>query len=185
MKNLIRINLVLFFFLVAFAPLKAQTQTNEKKESLANVFTLKLKDLDDKAFSLKSFEGNVLLISFGATWCFQCVPELQALEELKTEYKDKPVKFVWISVDETYTTNAEVRAFAKRVNFNFQILRDYQSINYLKYSNRFRLPTILFATGDGTVLSPIQFGMFPTSEEYKKYTRRRLNQMLQPETPTK
>jgi cytochrome oxidase Cu insertion factor (SCO1/SenC/PrrC family) len=182
MKNLIHVILILVLFLVAFALLKAQTQTNEKEESFVNVFTLKLKDLNDKAFSLKSFEGNVLLISFGATWCAQCVPELKALEEMKAEYKDKPVKFVWISVDETYTTNTEIREFVKRTNFSFQVLRDYQSVNYLKYSNRFRLPTILFANGDGTVVSPIQFGMFPTAEEYKKYTRRRLNQMLQPES---
>jgi thiol-disulfide isomerase/thioredoxin len=46
-----------------------------------------LKGVDGKTYDLAQMRGNVVLVSFGATWCAPCVEELRALEELKNEYK--------------------------------------------------------------------------------------------------
>lgn len=174
--------IVLFFMFALTGLASLHTHRATVTETLPNVYTLRLTDLNDKSFGFQQFKGNVLLISFGATWCTPCREELKALEELTKEYKDKSVKFFWVSLDDRYTSNKELVDFSKVVNFSFQILRDSKSENYLNYSNRYRLPTILFANRDGKVDTPLIFGMFPTAEEYKQHTRRRLNALLETKT---
>ncbi|HYY56433.1 MAG TPA: TlpA disulfide reductase family protein, partial [Pyrinomonadaceae bacterium] len=56
---------------------------------------IKLRGIDGKTYDIALMKGNILLVSFGATWCAPCAKELRALEELKSEYHDKPVRFLW------------------------------------------------------------------------------------------
>src|ERR1700730_7325255 len=60
--------------------------------------SIKLQGIDGKTYNLADLHGNVLLVSFGATWCTPCTAELRALEELTVEYRDKPVKFFWVTI---------------------------------------------------------------------------------------
>lgn len=173
--------IVLFFMFALSGLASLQKQKATVTETLPNVYTLRLTDLNDKSFGFQQYKGNILLISFGATWCTPCRQELSALEDITKEYKDKPVKFFWVSLDERQTTNRQLIDFAKTINFTFPILRDVRSEGYLNYSNRYRLPTILFANHDGKVETPLIFGMFPTAEEYKRHMRRRLNALLETE----
>src|SRR3979490_1557962 len=61
--------------------------------------TMKLQGLDGKVYDMADQRGNVVLVSFGATWCAPCTTELRALEELLTEYRNQPVKFYWVSIE--------------------------------------------------------------------------------------
>lgn len=173
---------VFIFVVICFAFAASQAQrTNSGNEEIPNIFQVKVFDLNDNVFDFQKLKGNIFLISFGATWCSPCREELAALEELTKEYTDKPVKFFWVSIDEKDKKSQDLRDYARTVNFTFPILRDPKSEAYLEFSNRYRLPTILFGMSDGTIVKPIHFGMYPTAEEYKKQMRRRLNTMLQTE----
>ena len=61
---------------------------------------MKLQGLDRHFYDLADLRGNVVLVSFGATWCAPCSTELRALEELLNEYRAQPVKFFWVSVED-------------------------------------------------------------------------------------
>lgn len=172
--------LVVFLSLVTLQIETKKTFANN--DTLANIYSLKLTDINDKAFDFQTLKGNYFVISFGATWCTTCQAELPALEDIKNEFKDKPVKFFWVSLDEKSVSNNELKTFARQLNFTYPILRDPKSEAYLKYTNRYRLPTILFVKDDGTIIAPLIFGMFPTAAEYKTHMRKRLNAMLQAET---
>ena len=71
---------------------------------------LTLKDLDGHKQSLKALRGNVVVLSFWATWCGPCQEELPRLSRLSEGYAGKPVKFVAVSIDEK-KTRAEIAAF--------------------------------------------------------------------------
>src|SRR5215471_8023979 len=76
--------------------------------------TFKLEGLDGKVVDLSAERGNVVLISFGATWCAPCTVELQSLNELLAEYRDKPVKFFWVSVERAdEINNSGLKQYAK------------------------------------------------------------------------
>src|SRR3954462_12120525 len=69
--------------------------------------SIRLRGMDGKTYDVASMRGQVVLVSFGATWCEPCKEELKALEQLKKEYRDKPVTFLWVSVeDEDQVSNS-------------------------------------------------------------------------------
>src|SRR4029079_9725352 len=141
--------------------------------------TFKLLDLDGRLNDPGELRGNVVLISFGATWCSPCTTELRALEELLKEYSGKPVKFFWVSIESPEeVTNAALRRFARQRKVSFPVLRDSSQAVFMQFTPRVRLPLIVMLARDGHVDQPVQFGMRSPPEAYKSDIRARLNKLL-------
>ena len=49
---------------------------------------------------LDEFKGSLLYVDFWASWCAPCIGEMPASKELQKKFKDKDVKFLFISVDQ-------------------------------------------------------------------------------------
>lgn len=140
---------------------------------------MKLQGLDGKVYDVADQRGHVVLVSFGATWCVPCTAELRALEELLGEYRDKPVKFFWVSIERPEeTTNAALKRYAKERKVSFPVLRDTAKMVFLQFSTRVRLPMIVFLGKDGKVDGPAQFGMRSSADAYKADMRARLSKLL-------
>lgn len=54
--------------------------------------------------SLSSFKGNLVYIDVWATWCGPCIAEIPALKKLESEYHEKNIIFMSISLDEKKDT---------------------------------------------------------------------------------
>ena len=78
---------------VAIVPPSSQVKTASAMPSM------KLQGLDGRVYDMNELSGSVVLVSFGATWCAPCSTELRALDELLAEYRNKPVKFYWVSIE--------------------------------------------------------------------------------------
>jgi thiol-disulfide isomerase/thioredoxin len=52
---------------------------------------------------LSDFRGKLVYIDLWATWCGPCLDEQPGWEKLVTEYKDQPVVFLGVSIDNTRT----------------------------------------------------------------------------------
>jgi peroxiredoxin len=145
---------------------------------------IRLKGADGKTYDTASLRGNVLLVSFGATWCQPCREELQALEQLKKEYKDKPVKFLWISIESPdEVSDGALRDYAKKLKLSFPVLRDPEKATFSRFSARLRLPTILFFDKAGKLSTPNHVGM-AAIPIYIARMRERLDQLLTMEAAT-
>jgi peroxiredoxin len=141
--------------------------------------TMKLQGLDGKVYDIAELRGNVVLVSFGATWCAPCSTELRALEELLSEYRGKPVKFFWVSVERPEeVSNSALKRYARERKISFPVLRDTGKMVFLQFSERVRLPMIVLLSKDGKVDAPVQFGMRAPAEAYKADMRARLNKLL-------
>lgn len=146
--------------------------------------TFKLQSLDGRVTDLATLRGNVVLISFGATWCAPCSTELRALNEVLSEYRDKPVRFVWISVESPeQITNAGLRRYARDRKLAFPVLRDSSQAVFLQFSPRVRLPMIVMLNKDGSVEGLAQFGMRSPPNAYKAEIRARLDKLLSLPSP--
>jgi cytochrome c biogenesis protein CcmG/thiol:disulfide interchange protein DsbE len=140
---------------------------------------MKMQGLDGRIYDMNDLKGNVVLISFGATWCAPCSTELRALEELLVEYRNKPVKFYWVSIESTYeVTDSGLKKYAKERKVSFPVLRDTAKMVFSQFSPRVRLPMIVLLGKDGRVEGPAQFGMRSPAEAYKADVRARLNKLL-------
>jgi peroxiredoxin len=140
--------------------------------------TFKLKGADGKQYDLASMRGQVVLVSFGATWCQPCKEELQALEQLKKEYKDRGVRFLWVSIEsEDEVSNSGLRDYAKKLKLSFPVLRDPDKSTFARFSARMRLPTILFFDREGRLSLPNHVGI-TAIPKYMAELRARLNKLL-------
>jgi peroxiredoxin len=140
---------------------------------------MKLQGLDGKVYDMADQRGNVVLVSFGATWCAPCTTELRALDELLGEYRDQPVKFFWVSIERPEeVTNGALKRYAKERKVSFPVLRDTAKMVFLQFSPRVRLPMIVFLGKDGKVDGTAQFGMRNSADAYKADLRARLNKLL-------
>jgi thiol-disulfide isomerase/thioredoxin len=61
---------------------------------------LELKDLAGHPQKLSSLRGQIVVLSFWATWCGPCLEELPRLTRLNRTYAGKNVRFIAISLDE-------------------------------------------------------------------------------------
>jgi cytochrome c biogenesis protein CcmG/thiol:disulfide interchange protein DsbE len=156
----------------------------QAQDATARKPTFKLQALDGHVTDLANEKGNVVLVSFGATWCAPCSSELRILNEVLDEYKDKPVKFFWVSVESPeQITNAALKRYAKQRNLSFPVLRDSSQAVFSQFSPRVRLPMIVVLDKDGKVDGAAQFGMRSPADAYKTDIRARLDKLLVPPAP--
>jgi peroxiredoxin len=143
-----------------------------------NDYEIKLRGADGKNYDLTTMRGQVLLVSFGATWCQPCKDELRALEQLKDEYRGKPVKFFWVSVEsEDQVSDGTLKEFARSIKFTFPILRDETRWTYAQFSTRQRIPLVVFLDKQGRFVPPAHAGM-STPDKYKQMVRGMLDKLL-------
>ncbi|HKS27956.1 MAG TPA: TlpA disulfide reductase family protein [Pyrinomonadaceae bacterium] len=165
------ITMLLFASHYGSAALRAQE--NEPKD-----YTISLPGTDGKNYDLTQMRGQVLVVSFGATWCQPCKEELRVLEELKKEYGDRPVKFFWVSIEPSEeASDKRLQSFAKSVKFTFPILRDATRWTYAQFSERQRIPLVVFFDKQGRFAPPTHAGM-STPENYRRMVRTELERLL-------
>jgi peroxiredoxin len=163
----------LALFVVLFLPVSSQVRTVPTSPNM------KLQGLDGRVYDMNDLHGSVVLVSFGATWCGPCTTELRALNELLVEYRTKPVKFYWVSIESPADVNNGVlKQYAKDRRVSFPILRDTAQMVFLQFTPRVRLPMIVLMGKDGRIDAPVQFGMRSPAEAYKADLRVRLNKLL-------
>lgn len=90
-----------------------------------------LASLDEASYSLDQFEGQVLVIHFGTSWCPFCRAEDPHLEALYQQYQDKGVEVVVVNVGETDEKALEWKGEA---GFSFPMLMDRDGTISARYA---------------------------------------------------
>jgi thiol-disulfide isomerase/thioredoxin len=65
---------------------------------------------DGKHMKLSELKGKVVYLHFWASWCKQCVSEMNAESKIKMLFKNKPVAFVYVSIDNDTATDNKIIA---------------------------------------------------------------------------
>ena len=179
MKNLIPLMLLIVVLLSGASLLSSSStaRAQQAQGSEEDEFDINLKATDGKMYDLAEMRGNVVIVSFGATWCQPCAEELRVLEQLRQEYQSKPVRFLWVSVErEDEVSDGDLRNYAKRLKLSFPVLRDPTKFTFAQFSDRVRLPMVTIFDKEGKLVVK-QTGM-ATPEEYKKLIRSRVDKFL-------
>ncbi|HEV2762204.1 MAG TPA: TlpA disulfide reductase family protein [Pyrinomonadaceae bacterium] len=170
-----RLPLAALLLLVAFVPAFAQ----EAKPGPADEPGFRLKGIDGKFYDLSEMRGEVVLVSFGATWCAPCVWELQALEELRQEYARKPVRFLWVSIEgKGQTPDGVLRHYAKSFKVSFPVLRDPEWKTFSRFNERGRVPLVVLFDRQGRFSPPAHRGMSTDPIVFKQRMRGLIDALL-------
>ncbi len=180
MRVIITLTLVLALLACGFGPAGAARQKGEPEPPKDASF--KLRGLDGKTYESDEMRGEVLVVSFGATWCVPCTWELVAIEELKEEYEGKPVRFFWVSIeDKDRTSDNLLRHYAKERKLSIPVLRDPEAELFSLFSNSSRIPLVVFYDREGRFVAPAHRGMSQDITVYKQRVRDRVNALLKSE----
>jgi peroxiredoxin len=71
-----------------------------------------LKSLSGKNLRLSEYRGEVVMLSFWATWCGDCRAQLETLGEMRERYQDAGVELLAVSLDQTARQAGEAAAQA-------------------------------------------------------------------------
>jgi len=71
------------------------------------------KTLEGQSRRLSGLRGQIVVVNFWATWCGPCQEELPRLSQIAASYSGKPVKFIFISIDDPKDRGKIPSALAK------------------------------------------------------------------------
>ncbi|GIW34198.1 TlpA disulfide reductase family protein [Meiothermus sp.] len=112
----------------------------------------RLRDASGKAYSLASFKGRPVVITFWASWCPVCRAEFPKLHQLAQEYK---VPFVVIS-REPRDTEQVVRDYMKNYPRFLPLLAQPGGDNPVAVANRYKVlgqPWTFVLDGEGKIVN--------------------------------
>ena len=116
-----------------------------------------LQTIDGKSVQPADWKGKIVVMSFSGTWVPLATKELPALQKLADRYASRGVQVFWVSVNSekpgarTYSTSADLQAFAQKNGLRLPVLRDPEQKLY-KELGLDGLPTIVILDRQGKVV---------------------------------
>jgi cytochrome c biogenesis protein CcmG/thiol:disulfide interchange protein DsbE len=141
---------LLFAIVVLFAENTAEAQVAKKNWDLPSAV---VKSLDGESIDTKEFdnEGNVIIISFWATWCKPCVLELNTIAEHYEDWQEETsVKLIAISIDDARNT-AKVAPFVNGKDWDYEVYLDPNG-DFKRVMNVNTVPHTFVLNGDKQVV---------------------------------
>lgn len=120
----------------------------------------KLPDAKGKKHTLASYEGNVVLLDFWATWCGPCkaaMPKIQALHE---KFSGEKVKVIGLA---TWERGGDPQDYMNEQGYTYDLLVDADDVA-AEYGVP-GIPTLVLIDKDGTILH-VAVGFKPGEEEH-------------------
>lgn len=114
------------------------------EQAIAGSLDVPIPRLDGSRFTLRDYQGKVLVVDFWATYCPPCVKQAPQLAELSRRYREQGLEVIGLTSDEK-SDQAKVEDFIRRVGINYNI----------GYASNWVSRTFLFGTEDETGAPPI------------------------------
>jgi peroxiredoxin len=126
--------------------------------------------LDGQRISTAELHGQVVILTFWATWCSPCRDELPLLSEYLATHADAGLRILGFSLD-TREELAEVRRVAQSLRFPVGFMSDSSAAGYGRI---WRLPVSFTIDRHGLL---VEDGW---KENHAAWTRERLDQLVTP-----
>jgi thiol-disulfide isomerase/thioredoxin len=110
-------------------------------------FDFVLKDEHNLPVRLADFKGKVVLVNFWATWCGPCKMEIPDMVKLYSQYKDKGLVVLGISVDDGPD---QLQAFMREYHMNYPVVQMRPEVEDA-WGPFFGYPTSFIVARDGSI----------------------------------
>ncbi|WP_338731208.1 TlpA family protein disulfide reductase [Mangrovimonas cancribranchiae] len=101
-----------------------KTTPNAEKEGVETSEAIDLEVYDFKGLEkmLSTQSDTTYVVNFWATWCKPCVKELPYFEKLRSNYKDKNVELLLVSLDFPAKYESKLKPFIKEHNLKSKVV---------------------------------------------------------------
>ena len=110
-------------------------------------FDFVLKDQNNLPVKLADYKGKVVLVNFWATWCGPCKMEIPDMVKLYSQYKDKGLVVVGISVDDSAE---QLQAFMREFHMNYPVVQMRPEVEDA-WGPFYGYPTSFIVARDGSI----------------------------------
>lgn len=117
-----------------------------QKKAKAQDFSVEL--ISGEPFQLSNHKGEVVLLNIWATWCAPCVEEIPHFVDLYSNYKNKGLEILGVSVDKQGP--GVVKPFIEKHKVNYPVVIDDGSIMD-KYGPTMGIPTTYVIDKEGNL----------------------------------
>lgn len=96
-------------------------------------YSFQLEDQKGKVHKLSDYKGKTIFLNFWATWCHNCIEEMQDIQEIYKEYGENQKDVIVLTMlnpsSKEYPQNndediAEVKQFIQKKQYEFPVLMD-------------------------------------------------------------
>lgn len=113
------VKVVCLFAVIAVFSVGSVAGGNAQASTRMPDFVLK-SAVDGQKVESGTFKGNVLLVTFFATWCPPCIEEIPTLKALHSELSDQGFSVIALSVDQSGPS--DVAKLVKKKSINYPVL---------------------------------------------------------------
>jgi len=110
-------------------------------------FDFVLKDEHNLPVKLADYKGKVVIVNFWATWCGPCKSEIPDFVKLYSQYKDKGLVIVGISVDDS---PEQLQAFMREFHMNYPVVQMRPEVEDA-WGPFYGYPTSFIVARDGSI----------------------------------
>lgn len=100
--------------------MKENLPKTEGDYSNKKIVSMNFEELEKNYFQNKN--DSIYIINFWATWCKPCVKELPAFEKIASDYSDKKVKVLLVSLDFIDKMDSQVVPFLKKNDIQSEVV---------------------------------------------------------------
>jgi thiol-disulfide isomerase/thioredoxin len=106
-----------------------------------------LKDQHNVPVKMADYKGKVVIVNFWATWCGPCKIEIPDFVKLYSEYKDKGLVIVGISIDDS---PEQLQSFMSEYKMNYPVLQMTPDVESA-WGPFYGYPTSFVVARDGSI----------------------------------
>ncbi len=129
-----------------------------------------LRTVDGGSITSEMLRGDVVVLAFGASWLPLSRTQVQGVQGLADEYRDRDLRVYWVSTDsekpqsKNYATDDQIRSFARKHGLKVAALRDPDGALFKRFGVAGnQLPAIVILDREGNVAETVG-GLNPDPE---------------------
>jgi peroxiredoxin len=162
-------------FGVTPAPL-AKTQDSALEFSLRSV--------DGGSITSEQLRGDVVILAFGASWLPLSRTQVEGVQRLADEYRERDLRVYWVSTDsesqksKNFATDDQLRSFARKNGLKIGVLRDPDGAFFKRLGvDRNQLPALVIFNKEGQISGAPIGGLDPEGNLVQRLSSR-INALL-------
>lgn len=169
---------------LTLALLLAVSQVSWAKRTAPLGLDFTLRTVDGGSITSEMLRGDVVVLAFGASWLPLSRTQVEGMQKLADEYKDRDVRVYWVSTDselpksKNYASDEQLRSFAHKNGLKIAVLRDPDGALFKRLNvERDQLPAIVILDKQGNVSGDPIGGLDPEGNLVQQLSPR-INRLL-------